>query len=147
MNAAHYKRPESVLVVVYTRHGDVLMLQRVQPPDFWQSVTGSLRWGESAADAACRELSEETGLQSADRLVDCQRRNTFPIVPPWRDRYAPGVDTNTEHVFKIELPCRPAIRLSPREHSDLRWLPRAAAARLASSYTNREAILQCVPSG
>ncbi|MEJ2687306.1 MAG: dihydroneopterin triphosphate diphosphatase [Gammaproteobacteria bacterium] len=144
MSAAHYKRPESVLVVVYTRDGDVLMLQRVEPPDFWQSVTGSLRWGESALEAARRELSEETGL-AAHGLVDCRLSNTFPIVPPWRDRYAPDVDTNTEYVFRIELALRPTIRLSPREHRDLCWLPRAAAARLASSYTNREAILQCVP--
>jgi len=144
VSAAHYKRPESVLVVVYTRDGDVLMLQRVEPPDFWQSVTGSLRWGESALEAARRELSEETGL-AADGLVDCQLSNRFPIVPPWRDRYAPGVDTNTEYVFRIELAQRPAVRLSPREHRDSCWLPRAAAARLASSYTNREAILQCVP--
>lgn len=41
-----YKRPESVLVVIYARQsGRVLMLQRRDDPDFWQSVTGSLEAG------------------------------------------------------------------------------------------------------
>ncbi|MCW8948496.1 MAG: NUDIX domain-containing protein, partial [Sedimenticola sp.] len=41
-----YKRPESVLVVIYTDQGEVLMLNRTRPKGFWQSVTGSLKWGE-----------------------------------------------------------------------------------------------------
>lgn len=42
----NYKRPESVLVVIYANSsGRVLMLQRRDDPDFWQSVTGSLEEG------------------------------------------------------------------------------------------------------
>ncbi|PVF13341.1 dihydroneopterin triphosphate diphosphatase, partial [Yersinia pestis] len=34
----NYKRPESVLVVIYAKSsGRVLMLQRRDDPDFWQS--------------------------------------------------------------------------------------------------------------
>jgi len=48
-------------VVVYTVTDEVLALRRRQPPDFWQSVTGSLRWDETdPLDAARRELFEET---------------------------------------------------------------------------------------
>ena len=62
-----WKRPESVLVVVYTAADEVLVLLRRQPPDFWQSVTGSLRWDEThPLDAARRELREETGLDAAE---------------------------------------------------------------------------------
>ena len=60
---AAYKRPESVLIVVYTAACEVLMLRRVEPSDFWQSVTGSLEWDESPMGAACRELVEETPMQ------------------------------------------------------------------------------------
>lgn len=144
--AEAYKRPESVLVVVYTADTEVLMLRRVSPADFWQSVTGSLLWGESPDQAARRELAEETGLQAGDVLLDCQRQNTFPIVPPWIARYAPGVVTNTEYVFSVALPRRQPIRLNPLEHGGFQWLQRDAAAGLASSYTNRQAILDCVPS-
>ena len=89
-NPPRYKRPESVLVVVYTATDEVLVLLRRQPPDFWQSVTGSLRWDEiDPLDAARRELREETGLGDAVDVVDCGLINRFPILPPWRHRYAP----------------------------------------------------------
>ncbi len=137
-----YKRPESVLVVVHTRAGEVLMLRRTQPAGFWQSVTGSLEWGESPRHAAERELREETGLLAAGRLVDCRRQVRFPIVRAWRRRYAPDVRFNLEHQFRLELPGRRLIRLDPREHREYRWLPKERAARLASSWTNRDAILR-----
>jgi dihydroneopterin triphosphate diphosphatase len=138
-----FKRPESVLVIVYTTTGEVLMLRRVEPPDFWQSVTGSLRWGEKAAAAARRELREETGIDREP--LDCGLSNRFPILPAWRSRYAPDATTNLEHVFRVECQYRPTVRLNPQEHSSYRWLPREEAAGLASSWTNREALLQFVP--
>ncbi len=62
MPAPAWKRPESVLVVVHTAD-QVLLLERVRPAGFWQSVTGSLEAGETASQAAIRELGEETGFR------------------------------------------------------------------------------------
>jgi len=135
-----YKRPESVLVLVYTRAGEVLLLERARPRGFWQSVTGSLEWSETPAQAAERELFEETGLRAGRALVDLHRSVQFPIVPPWRARYAPGVRNNTEHWFRLELPGRRTIRCRPGEHRQFRWLPIPVAAQRASSWTNRDAI-------
>ena len=136
-----YKRPESVLVLVYTSLGDVLMLRRTRPTQFWQSVTGSLNWGESPRQAALRELYEETGLRPSHLLADCRRWVRFPIVEPWRRRYAPGTRTNLEHWFRLQLPDHRLVRLNPAEHTGMRWLPLDRAARLASSWSNRQAIL------
>ena len=137
-----HKRPESVLVLVYTGTGEVLMLRRTRPNRFWQSVTGSLEWGETPREAAERELFEETGLRFSGRLTDCRHSESFSIIPPWRKRYAGGTHYNREHWFRLQLPTHRIIRLNPEEHSELRWLPIPRAARLASSWTNRNAILQ-----
>lgn len=137
-----WKRPESVLVVVYTAADEVLVLLRRQPPDFWQSVTGSLRWDEAEPlDAARRELREETGLGDGVDVVNCGAINRFPILLPWRHRYAPNVTENVEHVFRVLLPERWPITLNPAEHGECQWLPRAAAAAKVASWTNRDAIL------
>ncbi len=147
MTPSPYKRPESILVVIYTPMGDCLLLRRRKPNDFWQSVTGSLAWGEDAEHAAARELHEETGFDPAN-LQATDLMFTFPIVPPWRERYAPDVATNTETVFSLQLESPEAPRLNPREHLEYRWLPKAEAVELASSWTNREAIerlVTCTP--
>jgi dATP pyrophosphohydrolase len=140
LDAVAYKRPESVLVVVHTRAGEVLLLERTRPRGFWQSVTGSLEWGEGARAAAAREVLEETGLRAAGRLDALGHTVRFRIVPPWRARYAPTARFNTEHWFRLELPARRSIRLQADEHRQHRWLPAAAAARRATSWTNRAAI-------
>ena len=140
--SSSWKRPESVLVVVYTVAGEVLVLRRRQPPDFWQSVTGSLRWDEpDPLDAARRELREETGLGDEAEIVACNVINRFPILPPWRHRYAPAVVENVEHVFRVCLPERWPVTLNPAEHGAYEWLPQKAAASRVASWTNRDAIL------
>jgi dATP pyrophosphohydrolase len=138
-----YKRPESVLVVVYTDTAQVLMLERAEPRGFWQSVTGSLREAESAIDAARRELEEETGLTA--ELLETGLANTFPIAPAWRSRYAPGVSHNHEKVFAVKLDSEVVVKLNPQEHVAQQWLPRKQAAELTSSWTNRDAILRLLP--
>lgn len=134
-----HKRPESVLVLVYAKSGEVLLLRRKKPAYFWQSVAGSLEWGEQPRPCALRELREETGLPGTG-LTDCNTVNRYLLYPLWRHRYAPGVIENTEHVFRLELerPC--AVRLDEREHGEYRWLGGARAAAMVSSHTNRAAI-------
>lgn len=138
--ASHYKRPESVLVLVITRQAEVLLLQRLQPEGFWQSVTGSMAWDETdPLQTARRELFEETGIKST-ALVDCHKSHRFPILPQWRPHYASEVKENLEHVFTLELPGRRDIVLNPEEHRAWQWLTKDQAMATASSWTNREAI-------
>ncbi|MFU8822022.1 MAG: dihydroneopterin triphosphate diphosphatase [Gammaproteobacteria bacterium] len=133
------KLPVSVLVVVYARTGEVLLLERRQPPGWWQSVTGSLEPGETPWDAAVRELHEETGL-GADGLVDLGISQTFTIAPAWRHRFAPGVTENLEHAFALGLDAPVDVRMDPAEHVRFAWLPWAEALERATSHTNRAAI-------
>lgn len=141
MSERRCKRPESILVVIATGAGAVLMLRRTRPADFWQSVTGSLRRGESPRQAALRELHEETGIQAGIALLDLHHCVEFPILPAWRHRYAPWHRVNREHWFALWLPGRRLIRRNPEEHSEHCWLPWPRAARLAGSWSNRDAIL------
>ena len=136
---AEFKRPESVLIVVHTPTLDCLLLERVEPRGFWQSVTGSLRVAETPAECAARELEEETGL-SSQGLRDAGIQRSFPILPAWRSRYAPGVDANVEHQGYLEVPEVRAVRIEPTEHVAYLWLPIDAAIERVASWTNREAL-------
>lgn len=143
---SRYKRPESVLVVICTGEGQVLLLRRSGSDGFWQSVTGSLRWDEDDIRAtARREVLEETGIADGI-LFDCRVSNRYAIPPAWRHRYAPGVEENLEHVLRLELAAPAPVRLNALEHEAWVWLPRRAAARQVWSWTNRDAILRWVPA-
>ena len=138
-NDRKFRRPESVLVVVHTRARECLVLNRVSPEGFRQSVTGTLGWDETPAEAAAREIREETGLDPA-ALRDSGRSQRFPILPAWRDRYAPDVRENLEHVWYLEIPDRVAVTVNPAEHRAYEWLPLEEAIARVSSWTNREAL-------
>ncbi len=136
------KIPESVLVVIYTRARDVLLLERVDHAGFWQSVTGSLESGDADLAATCaREVEEETGLRvDALNFDNWQVQNRYAIYPQWRHRYAPGVTHNTEHVFGLCVDHRFDPQLQPREHRAFLWLPWREAADTCFSWTNAAAI-------
>lgn len=76
-----YKNPNSVLVVIYTKNTNrVLMLQRQDDPEFWQSVTGSLADRETPFLTALREVKEEIGVDIVAEnlnLIDCNESVEF----------------------------------------------------------------------
>lgn len=129
-----------MLVVVYTDAGEVLLLRRRAPFEFWQSVTGSLDPGESQRDAARRELIEETGLGDKGELTDTGVSRIFTIDPRWLDRYPPGVTENTEHEWRYRLQTAHAIQIDPEEHSAYCWMPIDEAIEAVWSWTNKEAL-------
>lgn len=148
MNAAPPPRPpkipESVLVVIHTADGRVLLLERADHPGFWQSVTGSKdRIDEPLSETCRREVMEETGLDACRFVLqDWSVTNRYEIYPHWRHRYADGVTHNTEHVFGLRLPEPQPVTLAPREHLRFEWLPWREAAERCFSMSNVEAIRQ-----
>jgi len=136
------KLPVSVLVVVHTAQGDVLLLERAARPGYWQSVTGSLdRPDEPPAAAALREVREETGIEAPPQdLRSWNLAYTFEIYAQWRHRFAAGTTHNTEHVFSLALPGRVPVTLAADEHVASQWLPWREAAERCFSWSNRDAI-------
>lgn len=143
-----FKIPLSVLVVIHTPERDVLLINRTDAREFWQSVTGSKDDEDEAYEqTAAREVAEETGIDCAPGSVlhaglqDWQLENVYDIYPRWQHRYAPGVTRNTEHVFGLCVPAGTPVMLNPREHTAYRWLPWRTAADACFSPSNAEAIL------
>jgi dATP pyrophosphohydrolase len=143
-----FKIPESVLVVIHTPARNVLLINRADASNYWQSVTGSKdEVGEALDQTAVREVFEETGIDCSPGsalhagLKDWGLQNVYDIYPRWQHRYAPGVTRNTEHVFGLCVPDGTPVTLNPREHTAYRWLPWRKAADACFSPSNAEAIL------
>jgi dATP pyrophosphohydrolase len=136
-----FRRPESVLVVIYTAAGEFLLLERRRPPGFWQSVTGSLEWGEMADDAARREVIEETAITQGS-LINLQWTQVYEVLPAFGKKYAPGVTRNLEHAFALKLLNQVPVSLSPTEHVQYRWMSAGEAVATVSSSSNRAIIEQ-----
>ncbi len=136
-----FKIPISVLVVIHTTDLHVLLIERADAPGLWQSVTGSQDPGETLRETAIREVREETGLDAGVfQLTDWNMCNRFEIFPRWRQRYAPGVTHNSEHVFGLRLPTKREVTLAAREHLHQLWLPYRQAADKCFSWSNAAAI-------
>ena len=142
-----FKRPESVLVVVHTRDGQVLLMQRTGQGSeaFWQSITGSLEPGESCEEAAPRELVEETGLRL--EVQACNVSSRYAIRAAALHKYPPDTRYNTEYLYHVLIDAPVAITLSPNEHVDYAWLPKGEALARCWSWSNVEAIRQLVAEG
>ncbi|HEY3813999.1 MAG TPA: NUDIX hydrolase [Caulobacteraceae bacterium] len=60
------RTPVAAVGVVCLRGAEVLLIRRGTPPRVgeWSLPGGRLEWGERTADAALRELREETGIEA-----------------------------------------------------------------------------------
>ncbi|MCS6067948.1 dihydroneopterin triphosphate diphosphatase [Klebsiella variicola subsp. variicola] len=135
-----------MLVVIYAEDTKrVLMLQRRDDPAFWQSVTGSLEAGETALQAAAREVKEEVAIDVACEqltLIDCQRTVEFEIFSHLRHRYAP--ECRAQYRILV-LSCAASEReITFTEHLAYRWVSATEAAALTKSWSNRQAIEEFV---
>jgi dATP pyrophosphohydrolase len=88
-------------------------------PGIWQIVTGSIHDGESAVDAALRELAEETGILP-------KRFWTVPHANVFYDRSTDAM--NLSPMFAAQAEPAEEPRLSS-EHSTFSWLPSGEARR------------------
>ena len=87
---------------------------------YWQPVTGFIEEPETNRQAALRELSEETGIEIYERIIDPRHYFFFDM----------NGEKCSVSVLAIEVGSRPHIRLS-FEHTEHCWLRyREARSRL-----------------
>ncbi len=110
--------PKVEVAAIYLEcEGTLLLLERASicksEPNTWTVPAGKLELAETALDAAKRELLEETGIVE-NREDRWKYRGALYIRKPEFDY--------VYHLFEVHLDETPAVRLSPREHQDFRWV-------------------------
>lgn len=142
---------ESVQVLVWRRgpwDRQVLLLKRTdRAGGFWQPVTGLIETGETACEAAAREVREETSLSG--RLDDLDFVRDFRIVPVGSDgppRAGPRPWLNREHAFAMEVGDAD-VALSGGEHEEYLWTSPERAKELLRWNGNRRALTRLFREG
>jgi 8-oxo-dGTP pyrophosphatase MutT (NUDIX family) len=120
-----------VAVFVTRRHGrEVLLLRRV-PADggYWHVVAGAIESGESAREAAVRELREETGLVAPlGEGVEVVEHATAGVLEPGTHATATAFAVAVSIMcYRVSAPdeWEPVL---DREHDAHRWCPPREAA-------------------
>jgi dihydroneopterin triphosphate diphosphatase len=137
--------PLQVLVIPFRRFAgrrvEYAIFRRHDSTDnCWQGVAGGSEQGESAEQAARREMMEEAGIPVDAPLVPLDAVASVPASQfQERTLWGPNLYVVTECAFGVYLDEDQTIRLSS-EHSEYRWLPYEEADRLLRWDSNRTAL-------
>jgi lipoyl(octanoyl) transferase len=134
-------RPETIhliKVLVHDDHRVLLLHRRPERGNFWQPITGSIEDGETAFEAARREVLEETGTAGEPEamgftqsfMIDSQHlasRFRNPIIA-------------SEIGFKAALDSQRPIQMDAGEHDEYGWFTFADAYERIRWSDDREAL-------
>ncbi|MBF8262677.1 MAG: hypothetical protein HW387_342 [Parachlamydiales bacterium] len=123
----------SAYVICETSEGPrYLLIRRCGSSLFgtWQMVTGGIESGETASQAALREIREETGLEPS-KMYCGDVVETFYVKTRDRVAFVP--------VF-VAFVDQTDVRLSPSEHDAFEWLPFEMAQKRLSWAEQRRTI-------
>ncbi len=127
--------PREVAVFVHRGH-QLLVVHRAEE-NYWHVVAGALEQGETFAEAAARELREETGLVALP--IDMGLEQTYAITKRERPLYPPGTTGVVIANFHVEAPASWEPRLN-EEHDRHAWADFAVARELMKWLETQEAI-------
>jgi lipoyl(octanoyl) transferase len=137
-------RPESVrLIKVIVHNGDhrvLLLHRRPERGNFWQPITGTIEPGESALEAARRELVEETGTAGDPR--DLGLVQSFMIESQYLANRFPQPIIASETGFAAYADTTIPIRVDAEEHDEYGWFTFEEAYGKIRWTDDREALEQ-----
>lgn len=124
-------------VAVYARRGAEVLVIKHRRLDTWLPIGGELEPGETPAEAAVRELHEETGL--AGTFVSL--RGALDGVPGgllgYEEHLAGSKGRHLNFVFVVDVAA--GAEVTPNdEFGEWRWVDRAALEALASPLNVRQ---------
>jgi dihydroneopterin triphosphate diphosphatase len=137
--------PLQVLVLPFRRSTDgrieyAIFRRRDYTDECWQGVAGGAEQGESAEQAARREMMEEAGIPVDAPLVPLDAVASVPASQfQERDLWGPNLYVVAERAFGVYLDDDQSITLAS-EHTEYRWVPYEVAARLLKWDSNRTAL-------
>lgn len=127
MDAGVRRAPREALVFVCRASGirtEVLLVRRCNDlGGFWHAVAGGVEGDETDAEAALRELFEETGLDGRGRLATRRHRRSYALAgesPCETPAHSPATERVTVTCFRVDAPPNWQPRLN-WEHDDYRW--------------------------
>jgi len=125
------ERIAQVEVIVFKVVNDeilfLLLKRNEQKGGFWQPITGGVNFGEDVAEAAKRELQEETGVTKYLRLIDNVHYFEFDVE---------GYGVMKEYVFGVEVAADTDIKISA-EHTEMKWCALDEALELLKYDNNK----------
>jgi dATP pyrophosphohydrolase len=116
----------NVQVFVFIRNPKfmVLILKRVPEREgHWQPISGGIEEGEKPIDTIKREITEETGIQELERIIDLKYSFIFKTLKHAK------ITKMREICFAAEIKREKPIKIS-NEHEEYKWCTEDEAKNL-----------------